>query len=55
MISHRISTVKDADIILVLSDGRIVERGKHDDLLKIDGHYASLYRRQLIESELETL
>lgn len=55
MISHRVSTVKDADIILVMSDGRIAEYGKHESLIASGGYYADLYKKQLIESELETL
>ena len=55
MISHRISTVKEADKILVISDGRIVEQGDHQQLISLDGRYAELYRKQLLESELETL
>jgi ABC-type glutathione transport system ATPase component len=45
--------VKDADEILVLDDGRIVERGSHRDLLERAGLYAQMYRRQLLEEELE--
>jgi ATP-binding cassette subfamily B protein len=52
IVSHRISTVRDADQILVLDSGRIVERGRHDDLVARDGVYASLYRKQLLEEEL---
>jgi ATP-binding cassette, subfamily B, multidrug efflux pump len=55
MISHRISTVKNADLILVMSDGRIVERGRHSELLTLGGRYAELYERQLIKDELEAL
>jgi ATP-binding cassette subfamily B protein len=54
-ISHRISTVKDSDIILVLKDGVIVEKGRHAELVGAGGHYARLYERQLLEDELETL
>lgn len=52
LISHRISTVKDADEIIVLEDGAIVERGSHDILVALNGRYANLYRRQLLEQEL---
>jgi len=55
MISHRVSTIKDADLILYMQDGRIVERGTHDSLIRDNGRYAEMHRRQLIESELETL
>ncbi len=53
IISHRISAVREADLILVIEDGRIVERGRHDDLLVRGGLYAALYERQLLEEELE--
>ncbi|TMC69062.1 MAG: ABC transporter ATP-binding protein [Chloroflexi bacterium] len=53
VVAHRISTVKDADEILVLDDGRIAERGTHRDLLEHGGLYAQMYRRQLLEEELE--
>jgi len=49
VIAHRLSTVRDADQILVVSDGRIVERGLHEDLLKLGGLYSDLYRRQFAE------
>ena len=52
IVSHRISTVRDADQILVLVDGRIAERGNHDELLRRNGFYAELYRKQLLEDEL---
>ncbi|HXJ94840.1 MAG TPA: ABC transporter ATP-binding protein [Terriglobia bacterium] len=53
LISHRVSTVQNADEIVVLRDGEIVERGTHSELLAADGYYMELYRRQLIEEELE--
>jgi ATP-binding cassette subfamily B multidrug efflux pump len=53
VVAHRISTVKDADEILVLAEGRIAERGTHQGLLELGGLYASMYRRQLLEEELE--
>jgi ATP-binding cassette subfamily B protein len=53
IVSHRISTVRDADQILVLHEGRLVERGRHDDLVARGGIYAELYRKQLLEEELE--
>ena len=52
IISHRVTAVKDADLILVLDEGRIVERGRHDDLVARGGTYASLLRRQLLEQDL---
>ncbi len=52
IVSHRVSTIKDADLICVLHDGEIIERGTHDELLKLDGQYAELYQRQLLEEEI---
>ncbi|HEV7571116.1 MAG TPA: ATP-binding cassette domain-containing protein, partial [Thermoanaerobaculia bacterium] len=55
IVSHRVSSVKDADHIIVIDDGRIVERGTHDALLNRDGYYADLYRRQTLEEEIEEI
>jgi ATP-binding cassette subfamily B protein len=52
IVSHRVSTVKDADLIVVLEDGRIAERGTHDELIGRGGLYAELYEKQLLEEEL---
>ena len=54
-ISHRVSTVRAADQIAVLHNGRIVELGRHEDLLEKNGYYADLYNKQLLEEELETV
>ena len=53
LISHRVSTVRSADRIVVLDRGRIVEQGAHDELLARGGYYATLYQKQLLEEELE--
>jgi len=55
IISHRISTVKNCDQIIVLDDGQIVEQGSHDALLQRDGLYAELYSKQLLEDELSAM
>ncbi len=53
IVSHRISTIRDADLICVMHDGKIAERGTHAELIELKGEYAELYQRQLLEEELE--
>ena len=53
LIAHRTSTVREADQIVVLKDGELIERGTHDELLARQGYYADLYQKQLLEEELE--
>ncbi len=55
IISHRISTVKDVDKIFVIDKGKIVEEGKHEDLISLGGIYAELYYKQLLEDELKEI
>lgn len=52
IIAQRAATVREADQIVVLHEGRIVERGAHGDLLRLGGHYAAMYRRELLEAEM---
>jgi ATP-binding cassette, subfamily B, multidrug efflux pump len=52
MVSHRVSTIQDADFIIVMDHGRIVEQGTHADLLEADGYYAGIHRKQLIAQEM---
>jgi len=55
LISHRVSTVRNAGRIFVLDHGAIVEQGAHDELLAAGGYYADLYQKQMIEEELEAI
>ena len=55
MIAHRLSTVRNADMILVVSDGKIVEQGNHASLMKQKGHYYNLYTRQYEEDATKNI
>lgn len=55
IVSHRVSSVRDADQVIVLDEGRIVERGTSDELLARNGYYADLYRRQMLEEAIEEI
>jgi ATP-binding cassette subfamily B multidrug efflux pump len=52
IVSHRVSSAKKADKIIVLNDGEIIQKGTHDDLIHIDGYYKSLYEQQLLEKKI---
>ena len=55
VIAHRLSTVRNADLILVVDDGKIIERGKHAELLAKKGHYYHLYTRQFEEEQTSSV
>ncbi len=55
IIAHRLSTVRDADVIIVVKDGKIVEQGKHSDLMRSQGYYYTLYTRQFERDAVETI
>ncbi|ETZ20591.1 hypothetical protein N824_04375 [Pedobacter sp. V48] len=55
LIAHRISTIKNADKILVLDDGQIIEQGTHNELLQKGGAYAEMYQNQLLEEESQSV
>lgn len=55
LVSHRVSTLRDADFIVVLEEGRITEKGSHGELLRAGGHYAEMAARQALMDELESL
>ena len=52
VVSHRISSVKNSDKIIVLSDGKIIQMGKHEELIKMEGYYKETYQEQLISKEI---
>ena len=52
IISHRVSTVKDCDEIIILDEGKIIERGSHDSLVKKAGYYSKLYELQQLEEQI---
>jgi subfamily B ATP-binding cassette protein MsbA len=55
VIAHRLSTIEKADLILLMDQGRIVERGTHAELLALNGHYARLHEKDFVESTDEAM
>ncbi|MEG0894161.1 MAG: ATP-binding cassette domain-containing protein [Oscillospiraceae bacterium] len=53
IIAHRISTLQTADHIIVIEDGKIAQQGTHEELIKVEGLYSSLYQKQLLEKDIE--
>ena len=53
VITHRLKVLKDADIIIVFDEGEMIEKGNHEQLMDLDGMYARMFKKQMIEEELE--
>ena len=53
VVAHRLSTIRDADEIIVMQKGEVMERGNHDELLRLNGVYKNLVSRQLVNEELD--
>ena len=53
IVAHRLSTIINADLILVIKDGKILEKGNHKELLKLKGEYYSLYKNQFINEQMK--
>ena len=54
VVAHRLSTIRDADEIIVMQKGEVMERGNHEELLKLDGVYKNLVSRQLVNEQLDS-